>query len=55
MTNLTDIKTLGALKQSAYQSKDLKTELRENLIDALRNNKEVFTGPTETKKDFNGL
>ncbi len=44
MTNLTDIRTLGELKKSGYISKDLKTELRENLIDALRNNKEVFTG-----------
>ncbi|WP_235296225.1 AAA family ATPase [Portibacter marinus] len=44
MTKLTDIKTLGALKKSGYVSRTLKEELRDNLITALQNGKEVFTG-----------
>ena len=35
----TAIKTLGELKKSAYQSKDIKTELRDNLIASLNSGK----------------
>lgn len=40
----TAIKTLGELKKSAYQSKDIKTELRDNLISSLREGKKTFQG-----------
>ena len=38
------IKTLGALKESGYQSKSVKEELRANLIKKLSNKEKVFTG-----------
>lgn len=38
------IKTLGALKKSKYQSKNIKSELRDNLIQTLQEGKTVFTG-----------
>jgi len=38
------MKTLGALKKSGYQSKSIKDELRDNLIKAIRQKKEIFTG-----------
>lgn len=38
------IKTLGALKKSAYQSKSVKEELRFNLIEKLRKKEKVFEG-----------
>ncbi|GLR17382.1 magnesium chelatase [Portibacter lacus] len=44
MTELIKIKTLGALKKSGYVSKSLKEELRDNLITALQNKQEIFTG-----------
>ncbi|MBL7835510.1 MAG: magnesium chelatase [Cyclobacteriaceae bacterium] len=37
-------KTLGELKASGYQSKSIKTELRENLIKKLKNKETVFQG-----------
>lgn len=39
-----NIKTLGALKQSGYQSKSIKAELRANLIDNIKNGVQSFTG-----------
>lgn len=42
--NLLQIKTLGELKKSAYQSRSIKQELRENLIVALKNKQKVFEG-----------
>jgi magnesium chelatase subunit I len=38
----TTIKTLGALKASGYTSKSIKTELRDNLISALKSGKPTF-------------
>lgn len=38
------IKTLGALKKSGYQSRSIKTELRENLLENIRNGEVSFTG-----------
>lgn len=38
----TKIKTLGELKQSGYQTKNIKTELRNNLIIKLKNKKPLF-------------
>lgn len=38
------IKTLGELKNSGYQSKSIKEEVRENLIVKLKNNDPVFSG-----------
>lgn len=38
------IKTLGELKASGYQSRSIKTELRENLIRKLQNRESVFEG-----------
>ncbi|BDS12468.1 sigma 54-interacting transcriptional regulator [Aureispira anguillae] len=38
------ITTLGALKKSAYQSKSIKDELRDNLIQKIKNNETVFEG-----------
>jgi len=40
----TDIKNLGQLKASGYVSKTIKNELRDNLIQALRENKPTFPG-----------
>ncbi len=40
----TNIKTLGELKQSGYQSQSIKDELRSNLIDNLKANKNSFEG-----------
>ncbi len=39
-----DLKTLGALKKSGYQSRSVKEELRENLIAKLQNKESVFDG-----------
>jgi magnesium chelatase subunit I len=41
---MTNIKTLGELRKSGYKSKSIKEELRENLIQNLRNKETVFTG-----------
>lgn len=38
------IKTLGELKKSEYQSKSIKDELRDNLIQKLKNKETVFEG-----------
>lgn len=40
----TSISTFGALKAAGYQSKSIKTELRDNLIAALQEGKETFQG-----------
>jgi magnesium chelatase subunit I len=40
----TTINTFGALKASGYTSKSIKTELRDNLISALKSGKETFPG-----------
>jgi magnesium chelatase subunit I len=40
----TSISTFGALKASGYQSKSIKSELRDNLIAALQEGKETFPG-----------
>lgn len=40
----TSISTFGALKAAGYQSKSIKTELRNNLIAALQSGKETFPG-----------
>lgn len=40
----TSIKTLGALKKSGYKSRSIKTELRENLIQNIKEGKNSFTG-----------
>jgi magnesium chelatase subunit I len=41
---MTNIKTLGDLKKSGYKSRSIKEELRENLIQKLRNKETVFAG-----------
>src|SRR5262245_41825692 len=38
------IKTLGELKRTGYQSKTIKRELRDNLIQRLQNKEKVFSG-----------
>ena len=38
------IKTLGELKKSGYQSRRIKTELRENLIQNIKEGRNSFTG-----------
>ncbi|HTE32479.1 MAG TPA: hypothetical protein VK666_18995, partial [Chryseolinea sp.] len=38
------IKTLGELKRAGYKVKSIKTELRENLIQRLKNKETVFEG-----------
>lgn len=38
------IKTLGDLKKSGYAPKSIKDELRDNLINKIKNKEEVFTG-----------
>ncbi len=42
--NYTEITTLGELKKSGYKSRSIKNELRENLIDSLKNNRNPFEG-----------
>lgn len=44
MKDLTTIKTFGELKKSGYQSKSIKTEMRDNLLARLRNNETSFDG-----------
>ena len=39
-----DIKTFGDLKKSGYQSRSIKEELRENLLDKLKKNEPTFEG-----------
>ena len=39
-----DIKTLGELKKSGYQSKSIKDELRDNLIENIKHKKNTFKG-----------
>lgn len=42
--NIKNIKTLGALKASGYQSKTVKEEIRDNLIRSIRNKENPFIG-----------
>ncbi len=42
--NIEKTKTLGALKKSGYQPRSVKQELRENLLDALKNKNKIFNG-----------
>lgn len=42
--DITNIKTLGALKQAGYTSKTIKEELRQNLIAKIQNGETVFEG-----------
>jgi magnesium chelatase subunit I len=42
--NVLDIKTLGALKKSGYITKPIKDEMRDNLVDMLRNKQQAFEG-----------
>ncbi|WP_086829596.1 ATP-binding protein [Allokutzneria sp. NRRL B-24872] len=44
MTSQPSARTLGELKSSGYQSRDVKTELRHNLIAALRGGERVWSG-----------
>lgn len=44
MKNLIAIRTLGALKKSGYQTKSIKQELRDNLIQQLKKNQKTFEG-----------
>ena len=41
---MTDINTLGELKKAGYQSKSIKDELRDNLIENIRNKVTTFEG-----------
>ncbi|MDI9868268.1 sigma 54-interacting transcriptional regulator [Flectobacillus roseus] len=43
-TQLLAIKTLGELKNAGYQAKSIKQELRDNLIQKIRNKEKVFDG-----------
>jgi len=42
--NIENIKNFGALKAAGYTSKTIKDELRDNLIQALRNKEKIFNG-----------
>lgn len=42
--NIGNIKTIGDLKKSGYQSKSIKDELRDNLVSKMRSKETVFTG-----------
>jgi len=44
MTKAPGIATLGQLKKAGYKSRSVKDELRDNLIEALRNKRNVFSG-----------
>ena len=39
-----NINTLGQLKKAGYQSKSIKDELRDNLIEKIKNNENIFEG-----------
>ena len=39
-----NIKTLGELKKSGYQSKSVKEEIRDNLINSIRSKENPFEG-----------
>ena len=39
-----EIKTLGELKKAGYQSRSIKQELRDNLIEKIRNKESIFPG-----------
>lgn len=41
---ITDIKTLGELKQSGYKSKSIKEELRDNLVALIQAKQPTFEG-----------
>lgn len=43
-TELLGIRTLGELKKAGYQSRSIKQELRDNLIEKIRNKENVFPG-----------
>jgi magnesium chelatase subunit I len=43
-TQLLAIKTLGELKNAGYQAKSIKQELRDNLIQKIKNKEKVFDG-----------
>ena len=42
--SISNIKTLGELKKSGYQTKSIKDELRENLITKIKNKESAFVG-----------
>lgn len=42
--NIKKIKTLGALRTAGYQPRSVSAELRENLIDSIKNGQNVFEG-----------
>jgi magnesium chelatase subunit I len=42
--NITKINTLGELKKSGYKSRTIKDEIRENLVERLKNNQNSFDG-----------
>lgn len=42
--NIQELKTLGDLKKSGYSSKNIKTELRDNLMQKLRDKESIFDG-----------
>jgi magnesium chelatase subunit I len=42
--SISNIKTLGELKRSGYQTKSIKDELRENLITKIKNKESAFVG-----------
>jgi magnesium chelatase subunit I len=42
--NLLEIKTLGELKKYGYHSKSIKQELRDNLVEKLKNKENIFEG-----------
>ncbi|MFC4263627.1 magnesium chelatase [Ferruginibacter yonginensis] len=44
MSNITSIKTLGALKKAGYQPKSIKDEIRENLIKKIQAKENPFPG-----------
>ena len=44
MDKLTNLKTLGELKKAGYIAQSIKDELRNNLIQKIKNNENVFEG-----------
>jgi len=42
--NIAEIKTLGDLKAAGYKTRTIKDELRDNLIEHIRNGSEPFRG-----------
>jgi magnesium chelatase subunit I len=54
MNKFLDIKTAGELKKSGYKPVSVKDEMRNNLIDKLKSDEEIFRGIIGYEETTNG-